>query len=60
MHFWNAMQELRTVQINDDDEMEISDEERDYEKRSSKRIRYDSESLKVDRQFEFIELYLIL
>ncbi|EDV41130.2 uncharacterized protein Dana_GF10863, isoform A [Drosophila ananassae] len=38
--------ELRTVQINDDDEMEISDEERDYEKRSAKRIRYDSESLK--------------
>ncbi|XP_017089636.2 ecto-NOX disulfide-thiol exchanger 2 isoform X1 [Drosophila bipectinata] len=38
--------ELRTVQINDDDEMEISDEERDYEKRSAKRFRYDSESLK--------------
>ncbi|KAH8334855.1 hypothetical protein KR074_003326, partial [Drosophila pseudoananassae] len=38
--------ELRTVQIHDDDEMEISDEERDYEKRSAKRIRYDSESLK--------------
>lgn len=60
MHFWNAMQELRTVQINDDDEMEISDEERDYEKRSAKRIRYDSESLKVGRQFKSIQLHLIL
>ncbi|KAH8288035.1 hypothetical protein KR018_004886, partial [Drosophila ironensis] len=38
--------ELRTVQINDDDEMEISDEERDYEKRGPKRIRYDSDGLK--------------
>lgn len=39
------MQELRTVQI-DDDEMEISDDERDYERRS-KRTRYDSDGLKV-------------
>ncbi|XP_017071379.1 ecto-NOX disulfide-thiol exchanger 2 isoform X1 [Drosophila eugracilis] len=40
--------ELRTVQITDDDEMEISDDERDYERRgpSAKRIRYDSEGLK--------------
>ncbi|XP_037718477.1 ecto-NOX disulfide-thiol exchanger 2 isoform X1 [Drosophila subpulchrella] len=40
--------ELRTVQIIDDDEMEISDDERDYDRRgpSAKRIRYDSESLK--------------
>ncbi|XP_030565286.1 uncharacterized protein LOC115765760 isoform X1 [Drosophila novamexicana] len=36
--------ELRTVQI-DDDEMEISDDERDYERRS-KRTRYDSDGLK--------------
>ncbi|KAM8708630.1 hypothetical protein ACLKA7_015578 [Drosophila subpalustris] len=36
--------ELRTVQI-DDDEMEISDDERDYEKRT-KRTRYDSDGLK--------------
>lgn len=43
--FWNAMQELRTVQI-DDDEMDISDDERDYEKRN-KRTRYDSDGLKV-------------
>jgi len=43
------MQELRTVQITDDDEMEISDDERDYDRRgpSAKRIRYDSEGLKV-------------
>ncbi|XP_016967219.1 ecto-NOX disulfide-thiol exchanger 2 isoform X1 [Drosophila biarmipes] len=40
--------ELRTVQITDDDEMEISDDERDYDRRgpSSKRMRYDSEGLK--------------
>ncbi|XP_017043308.1 ecto-NOX disulfide-thiol exchanger 2 isoform X1 [Drosophila ficusphila] len=40
--------ELRTVQITDDDEMEISDDERDYERRGpgAKRIRYDSEGLK--------------
>lgn len=44
--FWNAMQELRTVQI-DDDEMDISDDERDYEKRN-KRTRYDSDGLKVN------------
>ncbi|TDG49639.1 hypothetical protein AWZ03_003877 [Drosophila navojoa] len=36
--------ELRTVHI-DDDEMEISDDERDYERRS-KRTRYDSDGLK--------------
>ncbi|EDV97804.1 GH14491 [Drosophila grimshawi] len=36
--------ELRTVQI-DDDEMEISDDERDYDKRP-KRTRYDSDGLK--------------
>ncbi|KAH8388869.1 hypothetical protein KR215_002731, partial [Drosophila sulfurigaster] len=36
--------ELRTVQI-DDDEMEISDDDRDYEKRT-KRTRYDSDGLK--------------
>lgn len=40
------MQELRTVQI-DDDEMDISDDERDYEKRN-KRTRYDSDGLKVN------------
>ncbi|XP_017128646.1 ecto-NOX disulfide-thiol exchanger 2 isoform X1 [Drosophila elegans] len=40
--------ELRTVQIPDDDEMEISDDERDYERRGpgAKRIRYESEGLK--------------
>ncbi|KAH8239909.1 hypothetical protein KR032_009184, partial [Drosophila birchii] len=40
--------ELRTVQITDDDEMEISDDERDYERRGpgTKRMRYDSDSLK--------------
>ncbi|KAH8379392.1 hypothetical protein KR009_004606 [Drosophila setifemur] len=38
--------ELRTVQITDDDEMEISDEEREFERRAHKRMRYDSESLK--------------
>ncbi|KAH8315579.1 hypothetical protein KR059_002979, partial [Drosophila kikkawai] len=39
--------ELRTVQITDD-EMEISDDERDYERRGpgAKRMRYDSDSLK--------------
>lgn len=52
--FWNAIQELRTVQI-DDDEMDISDDERDYEKRN-KRTRYDSDGLKASRhnyQFEW-------
>jgi len=45
----HATQELRTVQITDDDEMEISDDERDYDRRghSAKRIRYDSDGLKV-------------
>ncbi|KAH8368591.1 hypothetical protein KR200_007741, partial [Drosophila serrata] len=40
--------ELRTVQITDDDEMEISDDEREYERRGpgGKRMRYDSDSLK--------------
>ncbi|XP_039485660.1 ecto-NOX disulfide-thiol exchanger 2 isoform X1 [Drosophila santomea] len=40
--------ELRTVQITDDDEMEISDDEREYDRRghSAKRIRYDSDGLK--------------
>ncbi|BFF97879.1 ecto-NOX disulfide-thiol exchanger 1 [Drosophila madeirensis] len=39
--------ELHSVRINDDDEMEISDDERDYERRvGGKRTRYDSDSLK--------------
>lgn len=54
------MQELRTVQI-DDDEMDISDDERDYEKRN-KRTRYDSDGLKVgklDYLYEkFIKIYI--
>lgn len=54
------MQELRTVQI-DDDEMDISDDERDYEKRN-KRTRYDSDGLKVDKldylYEKFIKIYI--
>ncbi|XP_017135793.1 ecto-NOX disulfide-thiol exchanger 1 isoform X2 [Drosophila miranda] len=39
--------ELHSVRINDDDEMEISDDERDFERRvGGKRTRYDSDSLK--------------
>jgi len=49
------MQELRTVQI-DDDEMEISDD--DYEKRP-KRTRYDSDGLKVSSdQYTFFKYSL--
>ncbi|XP_022216707.2 ecto-NOX disulfide-thiol exchanger 1 isoform X2 [Drosophila obscura] len=39
--------ELHSIRINDDDEMEISDDERDYDRRvGGKRTRYDSDSLK--------------
>jgi len=53
------MQELRTVQITDDDEMEISDDERDYDRRgpSAKRIRYDSEGLKVRKYLLIIYIF---
>lgn len=43
------IQELRSVQI-EDDEMEMSDDDRNYQGSGAKRTRYDADSLKVRRE----------
>lgn len=44
------IQQLRSVQI-EDDEMEMSDDDRHYQGSSAKRTRYDADSLKVGTLF---------